>query len=235
MGSGWLPREIFHAVDTARYVWSSSRRLANGSMPGLNGDDGDEASSLRMNPGMKSDDVTRCALYGQPFQRSKQVGECAIITREENTQEKVRVHRPPAVAPRGPTANTVPDDVSPYDLFEHALEPNFRFCIAARSCEPLSRPFLNEIVDGTACCFHHSSIPLAWVAWEFDDECRVLADTAVKRERRTLLRQKYMVVIRRREREGRREIRQRPGGCRCGKVRRWDESWLADMMNCGLR
>jgi hypothetical protein len=54
---------IFHAVATEKYVWRSSKRLVKGSAPGLKGDDGDEASSLRMSLGKKMDEVTRCALH----------------------------------------------------------------------------------------------------------------------------------------------------------------------------
>jgi hypothetical protein len=89
MGSGWFPRVIFHAVDTPRYVWSSSTRLTNVSVPSLNGDDGDEASSLRTNPGRKSDEVIRCALYGQPFQVTNRLG--VII--KGNKGEHIKVCR----------------------------------------------------------------------------------------------------------------------------------------------
>jgi len=42
---------------------------------GLNGEDGDELSSLRMSPGRNMDEVTICALYGGPFQMAnKSVG-----------------------------------------------------------------------------------------------------------------------------------------------------------------
>ena len=56
---------------TARYVWSRRRRLENGSVPGLNGEDGDEPPSLRMRPGRKMAEVTRCTLDRRPFQKTK--------------------------------------------------------------------------------------------------------------------------------------------------------------------
>jgi hypothetical protein len=95
-------------VDTARYVWSSNSRLANGSVPGLNGDDSEEASSLRTNPGR--------ALYGQRFTGTIKSA-CDIQGKQgwRNTQAKVRIPRPAAVAARGPTTNIVLDNVSPCD------------------------------------------------------------------------------------------------------------------------
>ncbi len=50
IGSVWLPPMILHAMATEGYVWRRSRWVANGSVPGLNGD----TLSLRgMNPGRK--------------------------------------------------------------------------------------------------------------------------------------------------------------------------------------
>jgi hypothetical protein len=83
--------------------------------------------------------------------RNQQISGCVIFEEhEENTQAKFLDphHRPIAVAARSPTANTVPDNVSSYDLPEHR--------ITARPCEPFSRPPLNEIVDDTAGRLHHS-------------------------------------------------------------------------------
>jgi hypothetical protein len=96
-------------VDTARYVWSSNSRLANGSVPGLNGDDSEEASSLRTNPGR--------ALYGQHFKGTiKSVCDIQGEQGWRNTQAKVRIHRPAAAAAaRGPTTNIALDNISPCD------------------------------------------------------------------------------------------------------------------------
>jgi hypothetical protein len=46
-------------ADSARYVWSSNGRLANGSVPDLDGNNDGEAPSLRTHPGR--------ALYGQRY------------------------------------------------------------------------------------------------------------------------------------------------------------------------
>jgi hypothetical protein len=55
---------------------------------GLNGDDGDEASSLRTKPGRKGDDVHLMSSHSS----NQQVGACLIFkgNERENTQVKVR-------------------------------------------------------------------------------------------------------------------------------------------------
>ena len=89
---------------------------------------------------------------------------------------------------RRPATNTVLDGVSLYHLFEDAPQLSFRFRITARSCESLSHPFLNKIVNRVACFFHRSQILLPIVAWEFDDERGVATETVGKGERGSLLR-----------------------------------------------
>jgi hypothetical protein len=69
---------IFHAAATERYVWRSNKRLVNGSAPGLNGDDGDQAS-LRMSLGRKMDEVTRCALYA--FRQPLKIPNVSLVGR----------------------------------------------------------------------------------------------------------------------------------------------------------
>ena len=59
--------------------------MANGSAPGLNGEDGDEPSSLRMRPGRKMAEVTRCTLDRQPFQKAKK--SVGVILRETCVEE----------------------------------------------------------------------------------------------------------------------------------------------------
>ena len=144
----------------------------------------------------------------------QQVSGCGIRGNQGgDTQEKVCIHRPSAVAARGPSANTVPDHVSPDDFFEHAPEPNFRVCVASSSCEPLCRPFLNEIVDGAAYRFHGGQIPLSEFAWKFDAERWVVTDTAVKGKRGAL---EHMVTTGCCEREGGHEARQGPAASASG-------------------
>lgn len=176
----------------------------------MNGEDGNVPSSLRTTPGRKMVEVTRCALYGQPFKTwDQQVSGYGIREDQRgNAQEKVRIHRPSAVAARGPSANTIPNYVSPDDFFEHAPESNFRVCVTASACEPLCRPFFNEVVYGTAYRFHGGWIPLSDVAWQFNMERWVITDTTVKGKCGALLRQEPLVTTGCCEREGGHETRQ---------------------------
>ena len=49
--------------------------ISNGTVLGLNGDDGDEASFLAMNLGRESDEAMRCALYGKQFRLKEKLVE----------------------------------------------------------------------------------------------------------------------------------------------------------------
>jgi hypothetical protein len=73
-------------------------------------------------------------------------------------------------------------------------------------------------VDGAAGRFHHSRIPLCGHTREFDTEHGVVADTAVKGKRGTLLGWEYKITVRRREREAGCEIGQELADGRCGKI-----------------
>jgi hypothetical protein len=178
MGSACLPRVMYRAADTERYVWSSKKRLANERLCVLLNED----TSCRTIFGRKTAEVTRCALLSREGTDLSVSVPAWLGPGTKNVQEKVGVYPASTVATRCPAADTVPNHVPPHDFLHHASQPRICACATAHSYprQPLLLPLLNEIVDRAASTLHHGCVMEQRGAQELDGERRVVADASVE-------------------------------------------------------